>query len=437
MMLSSILLLIAVAALILLEGFFSGAEAAVISCDKVAVQQLAKTKHRGAMRLQTMLNEPERLVATTLLGTNLCVVSNSVVATVLATSHYGLAAPVLVTVILGPLVFFFGELLPKVVFQQKADRLALAFSGPLRAAQVVLRPLSIVLLSVQHWIVKGNSPGAGPSDSILISRDQLASPSRDELLSLRRLGPRAVSRVIQFYEKRVEDIMVDISQVVSVSPDTGVSRAKKMALQKGMSRLLVHSGQISNPVGFVHISALHAASPNDTVGDRMSHLLYAAEAEKCPGILKEMQRQRVQMAAIVNEYGACVGIVTLEDLMEEIFGEIRDELDRSPRIDRHPQEGYIEVDAYIGITEMKSMLDVTLPSGRFETLAGYLIEQYGAIPGQGTEITANGRRFVIQEADERRIRRVRVFFEKGELSAQSADENAPRDVNGAAAEPKK
>ena len=326
-MLTSLLLFAVVACLIVLEGFFSGTEAAVISCDKVTIQHLAKTKHRAAGRLHKMLAAPDRLVATTLLGTNLCVVSNSVIATILATRHLGLAAPVVVTAVLGPLVFFFGELLPKIIFQQRANRLALTFSAPLRVAQIILYPIAITLNAIQRRIIGGRVSGAGLSDSVLISRDQLASPSRDELLSLRRLGPRAVSRVIQFSEKRVEDIMVDISQVVSVSPDTGISRAMKIALQRGLSRLLVHSGQISNPVGFVHISSLHAASSNGTVGDKMSHLLYVAEAQRCPSVLKQMQTLKVQMVAVVNEYGACVGIVTLEDLMEEIFGEIEDEYD--------------------------------------------------------------------------------------------------------------
>lgn len=206
--------------------------------------------------------------------------------------------------------------------------------------------------------------------------------------------------------------MVDISQVVSVSPDTGAPRAMKIALERGLSRLLVHSGQINNPVGFVHISSLHRAHRDATVRECMSQLLYVAEAQTCPGVLKEMQNLHAPMAAVVNEFGACVGTITLEDLIEEIFGEIRDELDRSPRIDRHAEEGYIDVDAFIGITEMRSMLDISLPSGRYETLAGFLIERFGAIPAPGTEIIEGKRQFIVIDSDERRIRRVRILQSK-------------------------
>ena len=423
-MLTSLLLLAVVACLIVLEGFFSGTEAAVISCDKVTIQHLAKSKHRAAGRLRKILASPDKLVATTLLGTNLCVVSNSVIATIIATKYLGLAAPVVVTAVLGPLVFFFGELLPKIVFQQRANRLALTFSAPLRVAQIILSPIAVALNAIQRRIIGGRASGDGLSDSVLISRDQLASPGRDELLSLRRLGPRAVSRVIQFSEKRVEDAMVDISQVVSVSPDTGISRAMKIALQRGLSRLLVHSGQINNPVGFVHISSLHAAPENGIVGDYMSQLLYMAEAQRCSNVLKQMQTLQVQMAAVVNEHGACVGIVTLEDLIEEIFGEIRDELDRSPRIERHPEQGFIDVDAYIGVTEMRSRLDISLPSGRYETLAGFLIEQFGAIPRPGTPIVAGKWRFIITDSDERRIRRVRISPQAKTAKSRKPDDDA-------------
>jgi len=421
-MLTVLLLLIAVACLIALEGFFSGIEAAVISCDKVAVQHLAKTKHPAAGRLLKMLASPDRLVATTLLGTNLCLVSNSVIATIFVGKHFGLAAPAVVTAVLGPLVFLFGELLPKIIFQQKANRLALAFSAPLKAAQIVLSPIVSILSFIQRRIIGQRGCESDLSDTVLISRDQLASPSQNGLSSLQRLGPRAISRVIQFSEKRVEDVMVDISQVVSVSPDTGASRAMMIALKRGLSRLLVHSGQINNPVGFVHISSLHAAPENGIAGDYMSQLLYVAEAQRCSDVLKQMQNLQVQMAAVVNEHGACVGIVTVEDLIEEIFGEIRDELDRSPRIDSHPEEGYIDVDAYIGITEMRSILNISLPSGRYETLAGFLIEQFGAIPRPGAAIAACNRRFIILDSDERRIRRVRVMPQAKAPKSRKADD---------------
>jgi len=409
MTLTVVLLIVTAICLIALEAFFSGVEAAAISCDKVSTQQLAKGKTRAAVQLRDILAAPDRLVATTLLGTNLCVVGNSVLVTVLLSRHLGLAAPAVVTAVLGPLVFLFGELLPKVYFQQRANHLALKFARPLRLAQAVFSPLIWVLGIIQRRVLGRQVSENGLLDAALISRDQLASPAQDAMQSLRRLGPTAIARVIQFSDKRVGDVMVDISQVTSVSPDTGASRAMKIALQRGLSRLLVHSGQINNPVGFVHISSLHRAHPNATVRDCMSQLLYVAEGQTCPGVLKQMQNLHVPMAAVVNEYGACVGIITLEDLIEEIFGEIRDELDRSPRIDRHPDEGYIDVDAFIGITEMKSMLDISLPSGRYETLAGFLIEQFGSIPPPGTEITKGKRRFIVIDSDERRIRRVRIL----------------------------
>ena len=120
--------------------------------------------------------------------------------------------------------------------------------------------------------------------------------------------------------------------------------------------------------------------------------------------------------------------------MEEIFGEIRDELDRSPRIDRHPQEGYVDVDAYIGITEMRSMLDISLPSGRYETLAGFLIEQFGAIPSPGAMIGAGKIRFIISDSDERRIRRVRIVLEADSSQTQATGDDTPAKANDAGLE---
>jgi len=422
--LTVVLLIVISICLIALEAFFSGVEAAAISCDKVSLPRHAKSKSRAARQLRDILAAPDRLVATTLLGTNLCVVGNSVLVTVLVSQHLGLAAPFAVTAVLGPLVFFFGELLPKIFFQQRANHLALKFARLLKLAQTIFSPLVWALNIIQRRVLGRQISESGLLDAALISRDQLASPAQDALRSLRRLGPTAIARVIQFSDKRVGDVMVDISQVISVSPDTGAPRAMKIALQRGLSRLLVHSGQINNPVGFVHISSLHRAHRDATVRECMSQLLYVAEAQTCPGVLKQMQNLHAPMAAVVNEFGACVGTITLEDLIEEIFGEIRDELDRSPRIDRHADEGYIDADAFIGITEMKSMLDISLPSGRYETLAGFLIERFGAIPPPGTDIIEGKRRFTIIDSDERRIRRVRILQSKAADSKRAGSEQA-------------
>ncbi|MCD6326136.1 HlyC/CorC family transporter [bacterium] len=408
-MLSIIMLALIVFAIIAVEAFFSGAEAAMLSCDKVAVAHLANLRNRRARRLHKMLSKPDKIVATTLLGTNLCVVSNSMLLTVFASEHLGIAAPAAVTLILGPLVFFFGELLPKIYSQQKANRLALAISGPLRFTQIVMSPVTLILNLLQRRLTGKLGENGRASEAVLITRDQLACDSQVGLSSLRRIGPRALSRVIQFSEKRVEDIMVDVSQVFSVSPDMTTTRAMNMTLDRGLSRLLVHSGRISNLIGFVHVSSLHAAAAGSTVESVMSELLYVAEAERGSSVLKKMQSLHIQMAAVVNEFGACVGIVTLEDLIEEVFGEIRDEFDRSPRIETHPEQGLADVDAYIGISELRSMLDITLPSGRYETLAGFLIERYGAIPPIGTSIPFGNRRFIIFEADERSVKRVRII----------------------------
>lgn len=398
--------------LLALEAFFSGTEAAVLSSDKVTVRHLAQSGNRAAIRLCKMLKAPERLVATTLLGTNICVVSNSVLLTILLERHVGPAAPAAVTAILAPLVFIFGELLPKVCFQLRANRCALLFSLPLRVAQVLFSPLIGGLDLFARWMLgdlrKHRSRGA--SDMMVFSREQLLAGSQMALASLTKLGSRAIVRVIEFSEKPVGDIMVDISQVASVPADTAASRAMSLALRKGFSRLLVHSGPLSNLVGFVHISSLLAASSGTNVEQCMSGLLYVAEAQRCGNVLKLMQKRRAQIAAVVNEYGACVGIVTLEDLIEEIFGEIRDEFDRPPGVARHLDEGYIDVDAYIGISELRSLANVSLPYGRYETLAGFLIERFGAVPPTGTRIVYGGMTFVVTDADQRRIRRVRIVL---------------------------
>ncbi|MBN2208361.1 MAG: HlyC/CorC family transporter [Candidatus Coatesbacteria bacterium] len=426
MMLTGLLLFVLAMFFIALEAFFSGVEAAVISCDKATIHHLSKTKSKAAKRLRKMLNSPGKLVATTLLGTNLSVVCNSVIMTVFATKYLGLAAPVAVTALLGPFVFFYGELLPKMYFQHRANKLALRFSGPLRVAQIVMAPVVFVLDFVQRNMIAGSAAEVGMLDAALISRDQLATQGYDGLASLRRFGARAISRVIQFSEKRVSDIMVDISQVISVSPTTSASRAMSQALDKGLSRLLVYSGQLNNLVAVVHVSALHAAPPGETVEGCMTQLPYVAETQKCSSVLKKMQSMRVQVAAVVNEYGACVGLITLEDLIEEIFGEIRDEFDRTPWIDRHPEEGFVDLDAHIGITELRSMLEISLPSGRYDTLAGFLIERYGAIPPVGACINYGKRSFIVTDSDARRVTRVRIVspaHERGPDEAGLTDTN--------------
>ncbi len=396
--------------LLFLEAFFSGSEIALLSSDLVKIGELAREGDSRARKVDFFLRHPERLLGTTLLGTNLCVVLNaSIVTYLISTRMIHGHSEWLTTLILSPMVLVFGETIPKSLFQRRPTSLALKVVVPLTWAYILFRPFSASLLAMARMAVPG---WRGIDQRFYFTRDDLALlVKRDEgTIDLEEEEKEIIHRVISLPRVRVRETLKPINQVVVLEEGEPVLRAVEIFHQWGYSRIPVYSGHVYNVVGIVTIyDLLRVEDPALPVGAVKRPAYFVPEYKRVDELLQEMKEKRVPMAVVVDEYGATIGITTVEDLVEELVGEIEDDFDVPLHQVREVVEkdgGYL-VDARIRLDFLKDEWGVEFPKeDLYETLAGYLLYRLGRVPREGEEVTLEGWLFRIVEADARSIKKV-------------------------------
>jgi putative hemolysin len=396
------------------EAFFSGSEIALVAADRAKLRQRAVEGDRGAALAEALLKKPQVLLATTLMGTNLATVTFSVtVALALITSAWG-QSTLLAIALVTPMTLLFGELVPKTLFQQHADRIAPRIIYPLRVASLVLRP--------GVWIMGGF---AGAITRILGTERERAFITRDELTMLIETEPRSsqseiteeeremIANVFELSEAEVQDVMVPLSEVTALPEKTSLDEAMREVADKQHSRMPVYRSRLDDIVGVVHVFDLLLAGSRGTAGtvaELAKPATFVPENMPAVDLLVELQGTGNHMAIVVDEYGGAVGVVTVEDLLEEIVGEIADEHDSEPSPIRQERPGVWRVEARISVERLNEELNLDLPESEdYETLAGILLENFKRIPEPGESMVVAGVTIRVIKASDRAIELVQVL----------------------------
>lgn len=400
---------LAIPLLLLLEGFFSGSEMALVSCDRIKIRHQAGEGSRGAQVAQRLLERPDQLLATTLVGTNLCVVTNSAVVALLCIYLLGEGREYYATILLTPLVLLFGEMVPKAYFRQHADRLAPILARPLYLCLRSFAPLTAIVHRVSTLLLTPLRISPEEQDPY-ITREELKLLVREgnRQAALDTDERRMIHKIIHFGETTVQEAMIPLIEVVAIAADAKVAEAVAVVIEHYYSRIPVYEERIDNIVGIVHAFDLLSADPEMPVRHLMRTAYYVPETKLVDDLLQEMQRGRIHMAMVVDEYGGVVGIVTVEDLLEEIVGEIEDEYDEDPPPLRRLADGSYIIDVRIEVDRFTEELGIQLPEGEYETLGGFLLSILQKIPEVGEEVQYGGMHFLITESDKRSILKVRM-----------------------------
>ncbi|RMH01372.1 MAG: HlyC/CorC family transporter [Planctomycetota bacterium] len=306
------------------------------------------------------------------------------------------------------------EGVPALVVRGRLVRPLLLLLPPLRWIAFVLRPLT-ALLDVALRAV-GADPEAGPADSLAADLIEVAQEQERES-ELDETERRMIAHVIDLPEVDAAEVMTPRTELTSVPTGTSLAEALRLAHEAGHSRILVHEGDIDHVVGVFY---LKDALPTLVAGGDAAELpvdqhlrqpFFVPETMRVPALLEELRRRRVHLAVVVDEYGGTAGVVTVEDLLEEIVGEIEDEHDpegESLHFERR-SEDEVDVDGRFGVPDLNELLSARLPEDKdYDTVAGLLFDRFGHIPAVGEAIELDGVRLEVLEADDRRIRRVRV-----------------------------
>lgn len=389
---------------IIMEAFFSGSEIAILSCDKIRVKQRASEGSTAAQLILNWMQHPSRLLATTLLGTNLAVILNTVFVTSVVLSIGFHHAELLTTILLGPVVLLFGEILPKSVFQAYATPIALRVAPPLQAVSWILTPLIFVLDRYGRLLGRRK-------ESPKITRDELVILLGRRGGDVKDVERRIIHRIYRFATGRVKDAMVPLAEVVALPETASVGQAVGLILHTGHTRIPVFRERIDHLVGVLRSYELidQVGSPNQSIRTFVRKPLYVPETKPLVGLLDLLNERGMNMAIAVDEFGGAVGFLTREDIVEEIVGEIEDEYDEGRRRSWEERDGGTAIDARMDIEHVNETLGLNLPlSEGYETLAGFVLDRMGRVPKAGDEFVFNGLRFKVTKATPTQIKEVEV-----------------------------
>jgi len=397
----------AVAACVLAQGFFSGSEMALVSANRALLQTRADDGEPGAKLALEMLRHDDALLGTCLIGTNVCLVAG-VTAFGLTIGGGDVGHDLVLSLLYLPFGLFLGEAVPKQVFRHYADSLAPILARPLRAVQRVLAP---ALWLVRRWSNALSRVLRTPDEDEVRREDivQLLDGDDDTIDPHER---ELIQRLLGMNETTVEACMTPLVDVRALPETACVGDGVKIVLEDGFSRIPIYRERIDNIVGRIeHRDLLFHESDDDALLPLVRNVAFVPESKRVDELLREMRGESDPLAVVVDEYGGSVGIVTLEDLLEEVLGDIEDERDqRVPGIRRLGEREW-RVPARTPIDELEEVLGRPLPEGDYETVAGLVLKVAGHIPEVG-EIFRIGRlAFHVDASSERAIQIVRVVVQ--------------------------
>jgi len=315
----------AIALFVLLQAFFSGSEMAVISVNRIKMEQLAQGRLSQALLLKRMLSSPDRLLSTTLVGTNLSVVISSAIFTVLVVATLGQGYAWLTPLIMTPVILIFGESIPKAVARFYADKVVYRIAGVLKFFSLVFWPLvmltsfisRIILLPLKTKEAKRLSPFVSREELKLLIRES----KKDEVIKPHERA--IIHRIFEFGSKKVKEIMVPIKDVVSIDSSSEPSRLKDLSRASGFSRILVYEGEKENIIGFANVfDALYEEGKFARVSECLRPVLYVSCESAIDKVFYLLQLKRMQVAVLLDENSRHIGMVTFKDLLDEIAGEV-------------------------------------------------------------------------------------------------------------------
>jgi len=402
---------------LLLEGLFSGGEMALVASDVHRIRQKALAGSRSALLVMKLLDRPEWFLSTTLMGTDICIIVNTSIATSVFISLFGGAAGgVYAIVLMIPLVLVVAEILPKSICQQRPESIALRVAGFIWTASWILYPLVFVVARIARGSVHLLTGGTAGSQAPYITKQGLKFLIREKSGGgdLPRVEKEMIRRVFDFTEARVAQVMVPLSHVAVLEESAAIGEAVALIREKGFSRVPVYRESVFQITGLLHSFDLLRA---DSEGYRgtikpyiRSNVYYVPDTKPANDLLLELQRRGDLMAVVVDEYGGAVGIVTMEDLLEEVVGEIEDEYDRGEKPYLKMGPGRYLFNARTGLERIRELIHLEIPEGDYETLGGFILNRLGRIPKRRESIRDGDVLFIVEDADPRSIKEVLIVL---------------------------
>jgi CBS domain containing-hemolysin-like protein len=389
-------------------------ETALTSINRIRVRSLAEEGDRKAQRIHRALEQPDQFLSTILVVSNLSVITASTLATIIAVNLDFSFAEVISTVILSLVVLIFCEITPKTWAVGSAERVARLLIGPLEVVSVVLRPIVIALTWLTNGLLRLLGGEARPHGPFMTEDELRLLVEVGEEQGVLEEDERAmIHNVFDLADTSVREVMAPRIDMVTVEADDTIDRAMQLITQGGFSRIPVFDDTVNDIIGVLYAKDLLRVIASGVKPETVRQLplrsaYFVPETKRLDDLLHEMQKQRVHMAIVVDEYGAVAGLVTIEDVVEEIFGDIKDEYDKEEQIFERVSPTEFLVDAKISIDELNELIDADLPAEDYDTLGGFVYAELDKIPTVGDVVTHGDLTITVLASKGRRVTKVKI-----------------------------
>ena len=403
---------------LLLKAFFSGSEIAMVNSDKVKLRHKAKMGDRGAALVLKLFRTPDVILGTTLVGTNLATVIISTLGALIFIDLFGSIGDLISIIVLTPVLLILGEVVPKSIFQQNADTISSRAIYALRFFSYVFYPVIFIFSRIARFITRIVGNGTIPQN-MFITREELRVllDVSDSSASTSTINRKRVRRIIRFGDTTVGEAMIPLADVVGLNENRPIDDAIRLVMKNGFNRLPLYQGNLTNVTSILTLSSWDLMDPDiceKTTSDYSSSVLFLTPKQTIDRALPQLQAREDHMAIVVDEFGSAIGILTMEDVFEEVVGEIDVGYDFE---EYHPkQHSYFEQESdrsylmsgRMSISEINDILYTEFPVEEAHTVGGLIISRLRHIPSQGDSIEEQDYRLTVLEADDRAIIKVRV-----------------------------
>jgi len=394
------------------SAFFSASETALTSLNKIKLRNMAEENVKNADKVQKLIDDPNRLLSSILIGNNLVNNAAAALTTMIAVSLLGGQSGVgAATMIITIIILIFGEITPKTLASQNAEKVSLAVSNIISVIVVISTPVVKVMNLITNVLIKvlgGNSTEKTPTITEAELKTMVNVSHEEGVLEVDER--RMINNVFDFGDLKAKDVMTPRTDMVCVEDTITYDEIVSIFKEERFSRLPVYHESVDNIIGILYVKdIIFIDEQHFKITDYMREPFFTYESKPISELFSEMRGNRIRAAVILDEYGGTSGLVTLEDLVEEIVGDIADEYDEQEKEIEVIKEDEFIVDGSTRLEDVNEMIGLHLASEDFDTIGGYVIGILGSFPDGGEEVETDNIKIVVEEVDKNRIEKLRIY----------------------------
>lgn len=400
------------------SAFFSASETALMSLSKIRIRHMVDEKVKGAQLVSKLVENPGKLLSAILIGNNVVNIGASALATSIAIDYFGEKGVGIATAMMTILVLIFGEITPKSIAARNSESISLKVAGAINIITTILNPITIIFSYLTNGIVRllGGKVEMGKPYITEEELKTMVDVSHEEGV-LEVEEKQMIYNVFEFGDSQVKDVMVPRTDMVAIEVSSTYEEIMDVFKREQFSRLPIYKETTDNIIGILHVKSLVFFDNSKEKFDINKYMIkpyFTYEYKPTTELFDEMRKNRVAMTVVLDEYGGTAGIVTMEDLVEEIVGDIEDEYDN----EEHDEIQVIKEDEYIvdgsaKIELVNEMIGTNIESEDFDSIGGYVIGEIGGFPKKGETIECGNIKFIIEDIDKNRIKKLKILTLNG------------------------